>query len=137
MSKMKMKRVTVRKRSCTDLVREQFAAIETAKAGGLSYNQQWTERYDAGEPVGKNPTTFNEAIKKVRLERAGEDTPISSPSAPSEADTPGTAEASEVSVTDIAAKAPADVIVDSLNAEPTPPATPRVDYTDTRCRSDW
>jgi hypothetical protein len=127
MSKMKMKRIRVRKRSCTDLVREQFDAIETAKAGGLSYNQQWTERYDAGEPVGKNPTTFNEAIKKVRLERSAADTPISSPAEPC---------AAEVPVTDIAAKAPADVIVDSPKAEPTP-ATPRVDYTDTRCRSDW
>jgi hypothetical protein len=136
MSKMKMKRVTVRKRSCTDLVREQFDAIETAKAGGLSYNKQWTELYDAGEPVGKNPTTFNEAIKKVRLERADVDTPISSPAAPSEADMPGTAEAAEVPVTDIAAKAPADIIVDSPKTEPTP-TTPRVDYTDTRCSSDW
>jgi hypothetical protein len=136
MSKMKMKRVTVRKRSCTDLVREQFDAIETAKAGGLSYNKQWTELYDAGEPVGKNPTTFNEAIKKVRLERADADTPISSPAAPFGADKPGAAEASAVSVTDIAAKTPADIIVDSPKAEPIP-VTPRVDYTDTRCRSDW
>jgi hypothetical protein len=136
MSKMKMKRIRVRKRSCTDLVREQFDAIETAKAGGLSFAKQWTELYDAGEPVGKNPTTFNEAIKKVRLERAGADTAISAPASPFEADTPDSAKASGVSVTDIAAKAPADVIVDSPRAEPTPPA-PRVDYTDMRCRSDW
>jgi hypothetical protein len=136
MSNMKMKRVTVRKRSCIDLVRGQFDAIETAKAGGLSYNKQWNALYDAGEPVGKNPTTFNEAIKKVRLERAGADTAILSPAAPSEADTPGAAKASEVSVADIATEAPADIIVDSPKAEPTPP-TPRVDYTDTRCRSDW
>jgi hypothetical protein len=61
----------VSKRSCTDLVREQFDAIEIAKAGGCritnsGLNSMWTELYDAGESVGKNPPTFNEAIKKVR-----------------------------------------------------------------------